>query len=315
MTKGLLKSGAWRHAGQKPVSLSIGRLWIFSLAFAPFLTSPVYAQSASTYQDSCTQIGVQGGMISAYCRRTDGAFTPSSIPIPGIDNVDGVLQFDGTLEPSTFQNSCWQIAIQGDVLYAVCRGHGGMANQTSIEIPGVVNIDGVLQYADGGGPAPGPDEEADGFVWDGSNYDWYDDGWNGPGYYIIGYQYRQGYGFGGGEGWRGHHHRGGRPGFGGGAGAHREHEFHPGGQPGALHPNGAPNNGFPPGDRFRRENRINPPAQPAGQQPQFHQQVGVPGGLHQGGGAPGGNFHPGAGGAPGGGAHPGGNGPQQRTQP
>ena len=49
-------------------------------------------------------------------------------------------------------------------------------------------------------------------LYNGDNYEWYDSGWNGPGYYIVGYQFRRGHGYGGGEswhGWRHPHHLGG----------------------------------------------------------------------------------------------------------
>ncbi len=45
------------------------------------------------------------------------------------------------------------------------------------------------------------------FFFGGRDYCWYDDAWNGPGWYWCGYGYRSGYGWGGPEGfngWRGH---------------------------------------------------------------------------------------------------------------
>jgi hypothetical protein len=54
------------------------------------------------------------------------------------------------------------------------------------------------------------------FIWLGHDYCWYDDGWNGPGWYWCDYGYRIGLGWGGGYGW--HHWRGGHPG--GGKGDH-----------------------------------------------------------------------------------------------
>ena len=45
------------------------------------------------------------------------------------------------------------------------------------------------------------------FIWLGRHYCWYDDGWNGPGWYWCGYAFRHGYGWGGGYGWRGGHRR------------------------------------------------------------------------------------------------------------
>src|SRR5262245_20328992 len=41
------------------------------------------------------------------------------------------------------------------------------------------------------------------YVVDGRRYCWFDDGWQGPGWYWCGYPWRYGYGWGGGYGWRG----------------------------------------------------------------------------------------------------------------
>src|SRR6202034_1127262 len=41
------------------------------------------------------------------------------------------------------------------------------------------------------------------FVFGGRQYCWYDDGWQGPGWYWCGYAYRTGFGWGGGYGWNG----------------------------------------------------------------------------------------------------------------
>lgn len=41
------------------------------------------------------------------------------------------------------------------------------------------------------------------FVWHGRRYCWYDDGWQGPGFYWCGYAKRHGLGWGGGAGWHG----------------------------------------------------------------------------------------------------------------
>jgi hypothetical protein len=60
------------------------------------------------------------------------------------------------------------------------------------------------------------------FIFGGRNYCWYDDGWQGPGWYWCGYRWRRGFGWGGGagfHGWnRGGHggHHGGPMGGGGG---------------------------------------------------------------------------------------------------
>ncbi len=41
------------------------------------------------------------------------------------------------------------------------------------------------------------------FIWLGRNYCWYDDGWNGPGWYWCGQYLVRGVGWGGGYGWHG----------------------------------------------------------------------------------------------------------------
>jgi hypothetical protein len=58
------------------------------------------------------------------------------------------------------------------------------------------------------------------YFFGGRNYCFYDDGWNGPGWYWCGYRYRRGFGFGGGHGFHGWGRGGGggRPGGGGGMG-------------------------------------------------------------------------------------------------
>ena len=47
-----------------------------------------------------------------------------------------------------------------------------------------------------------PIEQAQ-FFFLGHNFCWYDDGWQGPGWYWCNYAWRSGYGWGGGDGWRG----------------------------------------------------------------------------------------------------------------
>src|SRR5271166_4999869 len=59
------------------------------------------------------------------------------------------------------------------------------------------------------------------FVWGDHSYCWYDDGWNGPGWYWCGSYLARGTGWGGGYGW--HHWRGGHAGGHGHAAGHAVH--------------------------------------------------------------------------------------------
>ena len=122
---------------------------VFLALLAPAVcgsSSAALAQSASSYQRSCAQIGVAGSTLFANCRRIDGSFNRTSIAIPGIENIDGVLRFNGMDEPSSFQNSCARIGVAGSTLFADCRRIDGSFHRTSIAIPGIANIDGVLRH-------------------------------------------------------------------------------------------------------------------------------------------------------------------------
>jgi hypothetical protein len=68
------------------------------------------------------------------------------------------------------------------------------------------------------------------FFFGGRNYCWYDNAWNGPGYYWCGYAFRRGFGWGGGTGWHGWH--------GGGRGGRGVVHGGRGGRPGGGHPGG-----------------------------------------------------------------------------
>jgi len=85
------------------------------------------------------------------------------------------------------------------------------------------------------------------FLLSGRNYCWYDNGWNGPGFYWCGYALRRGSGWGGGAGWHGwshggvhgrpggHPHIGGHPGGGHGGHGGGGHGGHGGGHGGGHH--------------------------------------------------------------------------------
>jgi hypothetical protein len=88
-----------------------------------------------------------------------------------------------------------------------------------------------LQIKCVGSPAPvvaGSDVE---YSSNGDSYGWYDDGWDGPGWYIVGFEFRRGFGFGGREGWHNWEHHGSHSHHGHGEphdGEHHEHHEHQG---------------------------------------------------------------------------------------
>ena len=102
--------------------------------------------TASTYQTSCRHIGGVGRTLFAECRRANGAYKQTELPIAGIENDNGSLRFTSMYKASTFQDNCGDIEVAGTILSARCRRIDGGFTKTSIAIPGIVNIDGDLRY-------------------------------------------------------------------------------------------------------------------------------------------------------------------------
>jgi CVNH domain len=103
------------------------------------------AQGASSFQNSCNNISIAGNALVASCRRVDGSVSRTSIVLEGIENIDGQLQMTGR-GPATFQDSCRHILMDGSTLTARCRRVDGSYERTSVELPGISNINGNLQY-------------------------------------------------------------------------------------------------------------------------------------------------------------------------
>jgi hypothetical protein len=61
--------------------------------------------------------------------------------------------------------------------------------------------DGIASANIGGAPISQVENAQ--FIFGGQNYCWYDQGWQGPGWYWCGYAFRSGLGWGGGEGFHG----------------------------------------------------------------------------------------------------------------
>ena len=75
------------------VSVRLVSLHAVLLALACAAPGGAQAQSLSSYQQSCNQIGVAGDTLFANCRRMDGGFSRTSIAIPCIANIDGRLRY------------------------------------------------------------------------------------------------------------------------------------------------------------------------------------------------------------------------------
>lgn len=102
---------------------------------------------SSSFQETCSNISINGDTLQATCKRIDGSSQHTSIQLNGIANIDGKLQFVGSNKPSSFQNSCRDISINGNVLTATCqKKDGGAWVQTQITLDEITNVDGHLTY-------------------------------------------------------------------------------------------------------------------------------------------------------------------------
>jgi hypothetical protein len=104
------------------------------------------AQSPSAYEPTCRHIGIAGKTLFAECRRADGGYKQTSLPVAGIENANGALHFTSMYQASTFQDSCKDIVVAVRTLSATCRRIDGGFARTSIPIPGIENVDGDLRY-------------------------------------------------------------------------------------------------------------------------------------------------------------------------
>lgn len=128
------------------------RLMTLAACSAIVATIPINAafagsRNASTYQDSCHNIGITGATLTAQCRRIDGTYKNTSILIRGINNDNGVLRYmSSPRAASSYQDSCRNIGFTGATLTAQCRRIDGTYNTTSILIREIQNANGVLRY-------------------------------------------------------------------------------------------------------------------------------------------------------------------------
>lgn len=109
------------------------------------MNNPANAAS-STYQKSCRDISISGDVLSANCRRVDHSLNSTSIELRGIENINGTLRETDFSRSSTYQQTCDNIHIDGDILKATCNRRDGTPKRTSIILNGIENIDGVLKY-------------------------------------------------------------------------------------------------------------------------------------------------------------------------
>jgi hypothetical protein len=110
-----------------------------------FVAQSVRAQSASSFQNSCSNMTVTANILRANCRKINGSYDQTSIAIRGVENIDGTLRVTGA-GASSYQQTCQYIGIVGSVLSATCRRINGSWQLSSLALPGIANINGILTY-------------------------------------------------------------------------------------------------------------------------------------------------------------------------
>jgi hypothetical protein len=116
--------------------------------FAALITGPAFAEN--TFQNSCSEIhfAYSGNQptLKAVCVKPDGTANPSTLPLQGISNQNGILTRRGG--PSNFHQTCGNIEIiiagPNTTLSAICKTNNGSANSTSLSLDNIRNNNGNL---------------------------------------------------------------------------------------------------------------------------------------------------------------------------
>jgi len=104
-------------------------------------------KETSSFQYSCNdiKIGNEADVLTAQCRKYNGAMQSTSIRLRGIHNMNGVLAQNAQGD-SSFQKSCANVFVCGTLLMASCKTRTGSYTDSMIKISGMHNINGTLVY-------------------------------------------------------------------------------------------------------------------------------------------------------------------------
>jgi hypothetical protein len=152
-----LRPAAWKNAGAWQSSVDersfTMKKTIFVLALVLLSSTAAYAQSASSFQGTCSDYSVvysgNNAALQATCLTVNGTPNSTSLVLQGIGNSNGTLVGGGS-GPATFQQSCGSITVtanaSGATLSALCRTINGAIVATSIPLTGISNNNGNLTY-------------------------------------------------------------------------------------------------------------------------------------------------------------------------
>jgi hypothetical protein len=115
-------------------------------AFQPPVPAPPQNPNSSSFHLTCRNISINSNILSAECDRGGGSYIPTSIGLRGIWNRNGTLQEDPNTSSSSFQLSCRDLSIQGNVLSASCDNGNGAVIRSQLRLGGIWNDQGALRY-------------------------------------------------------------------------------------------------------------------------------------------------------------------------
>lgn len=144
---------------------------IILLGCAAGLSAAQEAKPEGSYQQTCSDISVKKGTLSAKCQDTKGKSHSAKLShyekCSDIANKDGKLECAGGAKaaaPSqpggSYTDSCRNIQMKGTTLHAVCKSVDGRELPTSLKdanrcTEGVANINGILNCESSGVLPPG----------------------------------------------------------------------------------------------------------------------------------------------------------------
>jgi hypothetical protein len=154
------------HKVKRTVSGTLKLISLAAIIFSPLAMNPEPAHAGaytpSSFDSTCSSIRYARGWnrkpyVYAQCKVSSGWYSKwtSHTPLRGIHVFNGALRQNLLTGPSTFQNSCRNISIQGDRLTATCpdRSRKGLlwgykSRTSTITLAEITNSNGSLKYED-----------------------------------------------------------------------------------------------------------------------------------------------------------------------
>ncbi|MCJ1240834.1 hypothetical protein MMC14_008838 [Varicellaria rhodocarpa] len=96
-----------------------------------------------SFEWSCRNIRLEGPTLHVECRRIDGSYRPSSLPLDTIlENVDGTFKWGN----GNFSSSANNVRLEGNILKGNLQGLSGAFTEATLSLSSnIVNVDGILK--------------------------------------------------------------------------------------------------------------------------------------------------------------------------